>query len=126
MKRPIQLLTTFAVKLTGDDECIDSENCSNQLVNETSSDDESMNDDSGDDQTMDASSSDDQSVDDAISDDHVKDKAMSSDENSEEVSCVRNSLVFLSYFQDDMMVTDDDADEHAIKIPIEVAISSKR
>ena len=35
-------------------------------------------------------------------------------------------MTFLSYFQDDMMVTDDDADEHTIKVPIAVAISSKR
>ena len=35
-------------------------------------------------------------------------------------------MMFLSYFQDDVMVTDDAADEHTIKIPIEVAISSKQ
>ena len=63
---------------TSNDEWMDSENCSDQLVNATSSDNESM----GDNQTVDGSSGDDQSVDDTTSDDHVKDGVVSSGWNS--------------------------------------------
>jgi hypothetical protein len=34
-------------------------------------------------------------------------------------------MIFVSYFQDDKMTTDDHANEHRIEIPIEIAIFSK-
>ena len=111
---------------TSDGERMDRENCNDRLANETSRDDELMNEDLSDAQTVGTSSSDDQSIDDANSDDHVKDEAMSPDRSSEEVSCSKFAMIFLSYFQDDTMVTDNDADEHTIKISVEIGVSSKR